>query len=369
MKMIDTHVHLWDFSRQPRLPLPILKHFPTTFKPSTLHTLLKLASFQTDVRTAMKTFVGGTAARPHNPITLRYMPSKATRDFRAAHVKQTVYIECGWYDDDDDDDDDTRTCSSRMKHLLRPVAETRFAQACAENDPAGRPNAIVAFADLRAGRNVVAALRAHRAASPRFRGIRHSLAHDPQGKWVNAPAVPTGRTQWRRFYEGLACLAPRRLLYECWLYANNLPKLVYIARRFPTTTIVCDHMGLPTPATGSMVPPADWYAHIRLLAACPNVVIKLSGWGMMPFFGHIYSRKQSPPTAEECAHQWRPYLEHAVTCFGSRRCMLGSNFPVDRISFSYVTYCNAMRLALQSYAPTDRANICYRTAQRVYRLQ
>ena len=42
-----------------------------------------------------------------------------------------------------------------------------------------------------------------------------------------------------------------------------------------------------------------------------------------------------PPSSEELAIAWRPYIETHVAAFGAERAIFESNFPIDNGSCSY----------------------------------
>jgi predicted TIM-barrel fold metal-dependent hydrolase len=63
-----------------------------------------------------------------------------------------------------------------------------------------------------------------------------------------------------------------------------------------------------------------------------------------------------------------PYISHCIEQFGPERCMFESNFPVDKVSFSYHVLYNAFKRLSQSYSATERAAMFHDTAVRVYRI-
>ncbi len=79
---------------------------------------------------------------------------------------------------------------------------------------------------------------------------------------------------------------------------------------------------------------AAWSGKMRELAGCPNVHIKLGGLGMR-MFGFDVHRGDLPPSSEQLAALWRPYIETCIAAFGAERAMFESNFPVDKGSGSY----------------------------------
>ena len=50
-------------------------------------------------------------------------------------------------------------------------------------------------------------------------------------------------------------------------------------------------------------------------AECPNVVVKLGGLAMC-VLGYDFHQRPKPPSSEESAAAWRPYIETCIEAFG-----------------------------------------------------
>ena len=129
--------------------------------------------------------------------------------------------------------------------------------------------------------------------------------------------------------EGFARLGPLGLSFDAWMYHTQLGELVDLARAFPGTPIVLDHVGGPIglgPYAGKRDEVfAAWSEKIRELAGCPNVHVKLGGLGMR-MFGFTHHLGDLPPSSEELAAAWRPYIETCIVAFGPERAMFERNF-------------------------------------------
>jgi predicted TIM-barrel fold metal-dependent hydrolase len=90
------------------------------------------------------------------------------------------------------------------------------------------------------------------------------------------------------------------------------------------------------------------------LAACPNVVSKLSGLG-------TFIHRNDP------AHVF-DVLADTVTIFGADRCLFGSNFPIEKLWTSYRELVDAYLAATAHFHADQRDAVLRTTAQRVYRL-
>ena len=206
----------------------------------------------------------------------------------------------------------------------------------------------------------------------RFRGIRFIAASDPdQGQWGGTAGRPQGLLLDPRVREGFARLAPLGLSFDAWLYHPQLADLVDLARAFPATPIVLNHVGGPI-GLGRYKGKrdavfADWSARIGELAACPNVHVKLGGLGMR-MFGFDVHEGELPPSSEQLATAWRPYVETCIEAFGPGRAMFESNFPVDKGSYGYGVFWNACKRLAQGASAAEKADLFHDTASRFYRL-
>jgi L-fuconolactonase len=300
----------------------------------------------------------------------RYLLDELLADLRRGHnVKATVFVQCG-----------AMYRADGPAHL-RPVGETEFVNGVAAMSASGvygdvRACAgIVGHVDLTQDEALVAeALERHLQVAPdRFRGIRHSAS------WDADPAVlgplqrgVAGLYASDAFRRGFARLAPLGLSFDSWLLEPQLPELTDLARAFPETTIVLDHVGTPL-GIGAYAGRREerfetWRKAIADLVACPNVVAKVGGLAM-PFAGFATFMSDPPASSERLAADWRPYVEATIEAFGADRCMFESNFPVDLGSCTYDVLWNAFKRLAQGWSPDEKTALFSGTATRVYRLQ
>ena len=262
---------------------------------------------------------------------------------------------------------------------LRPVGEIEFANGVAAMSASGGYGktrvcaGIVGHADLGLGAPVAGTLEAMVAAGGgRFRGIRFITAsHPDQHLWGATITRPEGLLLDKRVREGFAQLAPLGLSFDAWMFHNQLHELVDLARAYPATPIVLDHVGgaigLGRYAGKRDAMFAEWSARIRELAACPNVHVKLGGLGMR-MFGFGFHTADLPPSSEELAAAWRPYVETCIAAFGADRAMFESNFPVDKGSCGYAALWNAFKRIAAGCSATEKRALFSGTATKFYRL-
>ncbi|HEX3575058.1 MAG TPA: amidohydrolase family protein [Rhodopila sp.] len=284
------------------------------------------------------------------------------------HIVATVFVQC------------RSMHRASGPEAFRPVGETEFVNGVAAMSASGGYGptqicaGIVGHVDLRNGDASRAVLEAHiRAGGGRFRGIRHITAWDADSGLMNPAYAPPPRLMSdETFRKGFACLAPLNLSFDAWLYHPQIPDVMALARAFPDTRICLNHVGGPLaigPYAGRRAEIFEgWSKSIRDLAACPNVVVKLGGMAMR-INGWDFHTKSEPPSSEELATAWKPYVETCIEAFGANRCMFESNFPVDKGSYGYAAFWNACKILAKDASAAEKTNLFSGTAARFYRLE
>jgi len=298
----------------------------------------------------------------------RYLLHELAADIHSGHnIRSTVFIEArSMYRADGPEE-------------MRPVGEVEFVQGLAAASASGlygrgrAAAAIVGHANLNLGAAVAPVLEALQAASPnRFRGIRHSVTWDPHPEVDNTAAHNReGQLASTQFREGARVLARMGLSLEGWLYFPQLPELADFAKAVPDLPIILNHIGgllrVGPYANRDNEVLTTWRRGIAAVAQCPNVTIKLGGIGM-PRTGFDWHVRNRPIGSEELAASMAPFMTYCIEQFGPDRCMFESNFPVDKVSYSYNVLYNAFKRVSASYAVAERAAMFHDTAARVYRI-
>jgi predicted TIM-barrel fold metal-dependent hydrolase len=283
------------------------------------------------------------------------------------NVRATVFLQCGaMYKLDGPPE-------------MRPVGETEFVNGVAAMSASGvygdvRACAgIVGHVDLTLGEKAAEVLQAHiRVGNGRFKGIRHSASSDPDPNVLGPLARQTpGLYMSDAFRKGFAQLAPLGMSFDAWLVEPQIGELIDLARTFPETPIVMDHVGTPL-GIGSYAGRREerfpiWREKIFELAESSNVMVKLGGLAM-PFCGFPSFMSSPPAPSTQLAAEWKPYLETCIEAFGPDRCMFESNFPVDMGSCSYATLWNAFKVFAAGYSADEKAALFSGSAAKFYRL-
>lgn len=298
----------------------------------------------------------------------RYLLHELAADIHSGHnVRSTVFIEArAMYRADGPEE-------------IRSVGEVEFVQGLAAASASGlygpgrAAAAIVGHANLNLGERVAPVLDALQAASPnRFRGIRHSVTWDPHPEVENTAAYKReGQLASDHFRAGARVLARRGLSFDGWLYFPQLPELADFAKAVPDLTIILNHIGgllrVGPYANRDNEVLATWRSGIAAVSACPNVTIKLGGIGM-PRTGFDWHARKTPIGSAELAASMASLMTYCIEQFGPNRCMFESNFPVDKVSYSYNVLYNAFKRLSTGYSAAERAAMFHDTAARIYRI-
>lgn len=299
----------------------------------------------------------------------QYLLDEFMADVTAGHnICATVFADC------------TEQYRTTGPEHLRPIGETEFALSVFKDAQARHPNGpricegIISYADLRAGAAVREVLEAHiEAGEGHFKGIRQSTSWDADDRLRTTARTPPPRLLYdAALREGFAQLAPLGLTFDSWVYHHQLEDLIDLAKTFPDTTIILDHIGGPLGIAAYEGRRDEvfqqWSKGIHALAACTNVNVKIGGMGMR-ISGFGFHEMDTPPTSQQLADAWRPYVETCIEAFGAERSMFESNFSVDKLSYSYPVLWNAFKRLAAGCSDKEKTQLFSGTAARVYSLK
>jgi len=297
MQVVDPHIHLWN---------PQTHHYPWIANPAS-------------------NFMGDYEA-----ITGKYEVKEFLADAGEIEVLKAVHVEAA-HDPAD------------------PLAETIWLQSFA-NEPGSRgiPHGIVAAANL-AEPDVERLLAAH-AEHPNVRGIRQILNVHPDPFYDYVGRHFMREPEWR---QGFMLLRKYGLSFDLQIYPAQMPEVAAVARENPDTALILNHTGMFVDRS-SVAGWRAWRDGMRTLAACPNVSVKISGFGMLDHHWTVESL--------------RPYVLETIDTFGKERCMFASNFPVDRLYSTYTAVWKAFAEIVSGASETEKSALFRDNAQRIYRI-
>lgn len=221
------------------------------------------------------------------------------------------------------------------------IAETDWLQGIA--DAEGMPDAIIAFAMLNCP-NVDALLFDH-ARRPNVRGIRHIVNWHPDPRRTYTQRDMTADEEWET---GFSRLRKYQLSFDLQAYPGQFARLARIFERHPETPVIVNHAGMGVDGD------EEWTSAMKLLAALPQVSVKLSG------LGFVY-RPLDPAAV-------RARVLAAIDLFGADRCMFASDFPTDRLFGGFDETLTNYAEAVADFTEDERRDLWGRNANRIYRL-
>ena len=293
MRVIDSHFHIW---RQADLPW---------------------------LTGAMQPRIFGA----YEAIRRDYPMREYLADLAGSGVEKSVYVQANWPVD-------------------RAAEEAAWIETVALET--GWPHALVAYADMTVADARPALDRLTR--FPRLRGIRQQL-HWHENllyRFASRPDLCADPVVRRN----VARLADYGLVFDLQVFAGQMAGAAELAAACPRVTFVLQHAGMLEDL--SPAGRAVWRAGMALLAAQPNVVAKLSG------FGTFIHRNDVDHVG------W--LIGESVALFGAERCLWGSNFPIEKLWTSYDALLDAHRRGAGGLSEAERNAIFFNTARRVYRL-
>ncbi|MCZ8185863.1 MAG: amidohydrolase family protein [Beijerinckiaceae bacterium] len=258
----------------------------------------------------------------YSAIRRPYLPEDYRRDARPYRLLASVYVEAEW---------DPRDPVGEMDYIAALRAET------------GLPSVAVAQAWLDRD-DCAAVLESHAA-----RGFVRSVRHKPRANASPADGAAGGMTdpRWR---EGFARLAPLGLRFDLQTPWWHLGEAARLAADFPETTIILNHTGLPADRSPEGL--AGWNAAMQRLAACPNVMVKISGIGI--------------PGQRWTAEANREVVLRTIDAFGSGRCMFASNFPVDSLCAGFSEIFGGFEAIVAGFPQKEQEALFVENARRIY---
>jgi len=292
---VDAHIHLWDLERlrYPWLTPPFADDGPN-------------GSVEAIART--------------------YLPADYRREMAQWNVVGAVHVDAGAHPGD-------------------ALRETEWLDGLA--DAEGLPDAIIAFAALDAPD--IDRILAAQARHPRVRGIRHIVNWHPDPRRSYTERDVTLDAAWQK---GFAKLADHGLSFDLQCYPGQMTALAELFARHPDIPVIVNHVGMAVPDDPDG--PAEWRRGLAALAACPQVSVKLSGFG--------FARRDGTPAFV------RDTIRTVIDLFGTDRAMFASDLPTDRLFGTIDAQMDARHAAVADFSEEDRRALFGRNADRIYRL-
>jgi L-fuconolactonase len=218
--------------------------------------------------------------------------------------------------------------------------EAAMIQGLADGD--ARLAGIVAHAPMEKGRAVETDLDVL-ARMPGVRGIRRLIETERDPSFAIEPG----------FLEAVRLLPDYGFTFDICVKHFAMTYAIELARRCPEVSFVLDHIGKPDIKHGLREP---WWSQMAKLASLPNVVCKISG--VVTEADH---RAWTP-------EQVKPYVAHAIECFGFDRVLYGSDWTVSELTHPYPAWVDILDEVVAGASETELRGLYRDNAIRTYRL-
>jgi L-fuconolactonase len=176
-----------------------------------------------------------------------------------------------------------------------------------------------------------------------LRGIRRLIQNQADPEFCVRPD----------FIAALKLLPRHDLSFDICVLHPQMPKVIEMVRQCPEVRFVLDHIGKPGIKAGLSDP---WRQHMRELASFPNVWCKISG------------------VATEADHknwtreQLRPYIAHALECFGFARSMYGGDWHVSELAMPFPEWVEIVDWVTEGCSGDEKRRLFRDNAIDFYRL-
>jgi L-fuconolactonase len=178
---------------------------------------------------------------------------------------------------------------------------------------------------------------------PKLKAVRHVLQDEPDDFFMLR----------EDFNRGVSQLEDVGLRYDILIFERHLPQTIEFVDRHPTQVFILDHMAKPNIKRRVLSP---WHENMRELARRENVYCKLSG---------LVTEADWNTWTE---NDLRPYIDAVLECFGPKRLMFGSDWPVSLLACAYDKWIEVVERATASLSISERDRLFGGTAKEAYRL-
>ena len=178
---------------------------------------------------------------------------------------------------------------------------------------------------------------------PKLKAVRHVLQDEPDDLFMLR----------EDFNRGVSQLEDVGLRYDILIFERHLPQTIEFVDRHPTQIFILDHIAKPKIKSKVLLP---WQERIRELARRENVYCKLSGM--------VTEADWNTWTENDL----RPYIDTVLECFGAKRLMFGSDWPVSLLACGYAKWIEVVERSTGSLSPSERDRLFGGTAKEAYRL-
>jgi L-fuconolactonase len=155
------------------------------------------------------------------------------------------------------------------------------------------------------------------------------------------------------FTKGVSKLTEDGFTYDILIFERQLKSALHFIRQLPDNKLIIDHIAKPDIKNKSF---NKWSNYVKVIAEHENVYVKVSG---------LLTEADTSNWKKE---DFTIYLDHILTCFGSKRIVYGSDWPVCLVAGTYEDQLNIVKDHFSKLKITEQNDIFGLNAQRFYNL-
>ena len=165
--------------------------------------------------------------------------------------------------------------------------------------------------------------------------------------------APDEMSQTETFRSNIRKIGNADKTFDICFLPKQLGVALELSKACDQTILVLNHCGVPNIAGNEIDP---WKKDIESLSKMPNVICKLSG--LMAYC--------APGTSS--LETIRPYVDHVLDCFGPKRIVWGSDWPVVNLGKGLQEWIAVTREILSKLSDDEASLIANKNAQSVYKV-
>ena len=256
-----------------------------------------------------------------------YLISDFLVDLQNSGVEKSVYIQVNW-------------------PVKKEIMEAEWVQEVANEF--GWPNAIIGYVDFSSeeARETINRLNSF----PLMRGVRQQL-HWHQNPLYCFQPTPDLMLE-KSFQKNFALIQDFGWRFELQVFSSQMKNASVFAKTFPKVKMMLQHCGMPEDTSDAGM--AKWRVGMQRLSENDNIFCKFSGLG-------TFIHKNDPNFISDITSE-------CLDMFGDKRCIFGSNYPIEKIWSDYDSIVKAFIYSSSNLSIESQRNIMKYNAEKFYKL-
>ena len=256
-----------------------------------------------------------------------YLISDFLVDLQNSGVEKSVYIQVNW-------------------PVKQEIMEAEWVQEVANEF--GWPNAIIGYVDFSSeeARETINRLNSF----PLMRGVRQQL-HWHQNPLYCFQPTPDLMLE-KSFQKNFALIQDFGWTFELQVFSSQMKNASLFAKTFPKVKMMLQHCGMPEDTSDAGM--EKWRVGMQRLAEHDNIFCKFSGLG-------TFIHKNDPNFISDITSE-------CLDMFGDKRCIFGSNYPIEKIWSDYDSIVKAFIDSTSNLPIESQMNIMKYNAEKFYKL-